>query len=119
MNAGEFSSEWLPISLSSHDGCSGLWAPASLMREMRAISFVSKMIDQGIIKEGALKRMKVHGILDDETMTGLGVASKLNADWDFLTMLFEAGRNRATRWLAENFDQVGVDSTVDISGTYL
>jgi NTE family protein len=89
------------------------------MREMRAISFVSKMIDQGVIKEGALKRMKVHGILDDETMTGLGVASKLNADWTFLTMLFEAGRNRATRWLAENFDKVGVDSTVDISGTYL
>ena len=92
---------------------------SSLMREMRAISFVSKMIDQGIIKEGALKRMHVHGILDDDVMTGLGVASKLNADWEFLQRLFVAGRVRAAAWLDENFDHIGVDSTVDNSATYL
>jgi len=92
---------------------------SSLMREMRAISFVSHMIDQGIIKEGALKLMKVHGILDDDVMTGLGVASKLNADWDFLQHLFRAGRARADKWLADHFDQIGVESTVDIAGTYL
>ena len=92
---------------------------SSLMREMRAISFVSHMIDRGIIKEGALKRMHVHGILDDEVMTGLGVASKLNADWDFLQRLFAAGRARATLWLEQNYDKIGVDSTVDIAATYL
>jgi NTE family protein len=92
---------------------------SSLMREMRAISFVSKMIDQGIIKEGALKRMHVHGILDDDVMTGLGVASKLNADWDFLQRLHAAGRARASLWLDEHFDDIGVDSTVDIGATYL
>ena len=92
---------------------------SSLMREMRAISFVSKMIDQGIIKEGSLKRMKIHGILDDEVMSGLGVASKLNADWDFLTTLRDAGRARASAWLDAHFNKIGVDSTVDIAATYL
>ena len=92
---------------------------SSLMREMRAISFVSKMIDQGIIREGSLKRMKIHGILDDAVMTSLGVASKLNADWDFLTMLRDAGRLRAGAWLDENYEHIGVESTVDIAATYL
>jgi NTE family protein len=92
---------------------------SSLMREMRAISFVSKMIDQGIIREGTLKLMKIHGILDDETMTNLGVASKLNADWDFLMRLHDAGRQRATAWLKAHFDSIGVASTVDIAATYL
>jgi NTE family protein len=92
---------------------------SSLMREMRAISFVSKMIDQGIIREGSLKRMKIHGILDDAVMTSLGVASKLNADWDFLTLLRDAGRLRAGAWLDVNYDRIGVESTVDIAATYL
>src|SRR5258708_2855203 len=92
---------------------------SSLMREMRAISFVSKMIDQGIIREGTLKRMNIHGILDDAVMTGLGVASKLNADWDFLSLLCAAGRQRAGAWLDANFNRIGVESTVDISATYL
>jgi NTE family protein len=92
---------------------------SSLMREMRAISFVSKLIDQGIIREGTLKRMKIHGILDDAVMTGLGVASKLNADWDFLTTLCEAGRQRAAAWLDANYERIGVESTVDITATYL
>src|SRR5258708_39501658 len=60
---------------------------SSLMREMRAISFVSKMIDQRIIKEGSLKRMKIHGILDDEGMSNLAVATNLNADSNFLPPL--------------------------------
>ncbi len=92
---------------------------SSLMREMRAISFVSKMIDQGVIKEDTLKRMKIHGILDDAVMTSLGVASKLNADWDFLSMLRDAGRKRAVAWMDQNLEQIGVDSTVDIAATYL
>ncbi len=63
--------------------------------------------------------MNIHGILDDAVMTGLGVASKLNADWDFLSMLRDAGRQRAVEWMDKNFDHIGVDSTIDIAATYL
>ena len=44
--------------------------------------------------------MLIHAIADDELMTGLGVASKLNADWEFLTHLRDAGRERGEDWLA-------------------
>jgi NTE family protein len=92
---------------------------SSLMREMRAISFVSKLIDQGVIRDGALKHMKIHAIAADELMTQLGVASKLNGDWGFLERLRTCGRDHATAWLERNFAQLGVESTVDVAATYL
>src|SRR5580704_15459236 len=66
---------------------------SSLMREMRAISFVTKLIDQENLAES--KHVLIHGISDDKLMTGLGVASKLNADWEFITHLRDVGRVRA------------------------
>lgn len=92
---------------------------SSLMREMRAIDFVTQLIDKGSIQGMALKRMLIHAISADDIMLGLGVASKLNADWEFLTDLRDAGRERAARWLVENHRHIGKRSTVDIHNTYL
>jgi NTE family protein len=92
---------------------------SSLMREMRAIDFVTRIIDSGAAKDLKLKRMNIHAISADDIMIGLGVASKLNADWSFLTDLRDAGRERAGRWLADNGGRIGKESTVDIHATYL
>jgi NTE family protein len=66
-----------------------------------------------------LKRMLIHAISADDIMLGLGVASKLNADWEFLTDLRDAGRDRAGAWLARNYGHIGKQSTVDIGSAYL
>ena len=92
---------------------------SSLMREMRAISFVTKLIDGGQLDDKQFRLMRVHGIAADDVMCGLGVASKLNADWDFLTELRDVGRERAQAWLDAKFGDVGKNSTVDIAATYL
>jgi len=92
---------------------------SSLMREMRAISFVTKLIDDNPTEIKSLKRMLVHAISADEIMSGLGAASKLNGDWEFLTYLRDQGRDHADKWLAENFDRLGRESTVDIRKEYL
>ncbi len=91
---------------------------SSLMREMRAISFVTKLIDGGEIKSN-LKRMLIHSIAANEVMNGLGHTSKLNADWEFLVNLRDTGRAHADAWLKENFATLGRESTVDIRATYL
>jgi NTE family protein len=65
-----------------------------------------------------MKRMLIHSIADDEMMRTLTVNSKLNADWEFLTHLRDVGHARAGRWLEENFDRVGKETTVDFA-TYL
>jgi hypothetical protein len=92
---------------------------SSLLRELRAIGFISRLIDQGLIKEGALKRVLVHGIDAEDYMAGLGYSSKLNPAWDFLAHLHDVGRESAGRWLELNFDQLGVPSTLDIDGEFL
>ncbi|MGE0715237.1 MAG: patatin-like phospholipase family protein [Alphaproteobacteria bacterium] len=92
---------------------------SSLMREMRAISFVTRLIDEGTADAAKLKRILIHGIAADEVMTELGVASKLNADWDFLVELRDLGRAHADRWLADGFVRIGHESTVDIRARFL
>ncbi|MFO0989488.1 MAG: patatin-like phospholipase family protein [Alphaproteobacteria bacterium] len=91
---------------------------SSLMREMRAISFVTRLIDAGEIKSN-MKRMLIHSIAANEVMSELGHSSKLNADWEFLVNLRDSGRAHADAWIRENFDRLGKESTVDIRGTYL
>jgi NTE family protein len=92
---------------------------SSLMREMRAIAFVTKLIDDGALDENTYSRMRIHAVRSDADMSALSVASKLNPDWDFLCHLRDVGRNRAAEWLGSNFDKLGVESSVDVAATYL
>jgi len=92
---------------------------SSLMREMRAIDFVTRLIDEDHIKGMALKRMRLHAISDEAAMRTLSIASKLNADLDFLLALKAQGRKAAEGWLAQSWAEVGRGSTVDLRNAYL
>lgn len=92
---------------------------SSLMREMRAISFVTSLIQDGKVAKGEMKEMLIHSIRADETMAGLGVSSKLNADWNFLCHLRDRGRAEAERWLAATYDSIGEKSSVDVRAEFL
>src|SRR5262249_60435916 len=48
---------------------------SSLLREMRAIVFVTKLIDDGKITDGSLKRIFVHAIKVDDVLQQLGPMS--------------------------------------------
>ncbi len=92
---------------------------SSLMREMRAIAFVTKLIQQGKVDRGEMKEMWIHSIRSDETMATLGVSSKYNADWAFLCFLRDKGRTEAEAWLNENYDHIGQRSSIDIGKEFL
>jgi len=91
---------------------------SSMMREMRAIAFVTNLIDEGVLDSKHYSRMLIHSISDDMEMTQLGVASKLNPDWDFLCHLRDAGRKAASAWLERDYAKVGEASSVDIRQVY-
>ncbi len=91
---------------------------SSLMREMRAIHFVTKLIDEGKLTENGMKKMLIHSIAADDVMQGLNATSKLNADWEFLTHLRDLGRERADEWLGNSFDRLNHETTIDFD-TYL
>ena len=92
---------------------------SSLMREMRAIAFVTKMIDDGTIEDGKMKRMLIHAIEGQDFMRDLGVSSKMNADWEFLTHLRDVGRERAEQWLEDNFFALNQRTSIDLGAMYL
>ncbi|MFG1293537.1 patatin-like phospholipase family protein [Xanthobacter versatilis] len=56
-------------------------------------------------------RMRVH-IVRNPIMATLGFSSKLNAEWDFLTMLKEEGRKAAQVFLDDHGHDIGKASTV-------
>ncbi len=91
---------------------------SSLLRELRAVAFVTRLIQQDPDRHLDLKEMKIHAIADDEAMGALGVASKLNADWEFLTFLRDRGRAAAETWLGANYDALGRRSSIDLKSTY-
>ena len=76
---------------------------SSLMREMRAVSFVTRLVTQNRIVDEDLPRVLIHSIADDEFMGALSSTSKYNADWDFLIFLRDQGRKCAHDWLVKNF----------------
>jgi NTE family protein len=90
---------------------------SSLMREMRAIAFVTQLIDEGKMAGG--KRMYIHLIEAEDVIRELAGSSKMNATWKFLTHLFDLGRARCDAWLKENFDSIGNKTTVDLQARYL
>lgn len=90
---------------------------SSLMREIRVISFVTKLIEQDWIEDKYkknLRKINVHSIGSDELMETLSVASKLYTDWDFLTQLFEKGKESAKNWLKINYKKINKESSVDL-----
>lgn len=58
-------------------------------------------------------------IAADETLATLGVASKLNAEIEFLEHLKEVGRRCADDWLKQTFNTLGQRSSIDLEANFL
>lgn len=87
---------------------------SSLFREMRAISFVRRLIGQGLLKSGEMKDVLLHMIADDELMRNLSVATKLVPAPSVLAQLKSAGRTACDTFLASHGDDINNRSTVDL-----
>jgi len=86
----------------------------SLLKELRGIDFVDRLIRQGKLSADDYRQVRVHIIENQAELKPLGASSKMNAEWAFLTMLRDMGRETARRWLDENFAAIGERSTVDL-----
>jgi NTE family protein len=95
---------------------------SSLIKELRAVHFVQKLMDEGWIKDEYMDRLQyvlMHSIRADLALADLSADSKLKSDWGFLTMLRDRGRSAAAQWLDQNFASVGKRSTVDLKAEFL
>ena len=91
---------------------------SSLLRELRAISFVQRLIAKGTIPEGAMKNVLVHMIADDDLMRELSVATKLLPNPYLLGRLKDAGRAAADRFLTAHFKDLNKTSSTDLEAMF-
>lgn len=87
---------------------------SSLLRELRAIEFVSRLIDEGRVEEGAMKRLRIHMIADDALMNDLSVATKLIPIPAVLARLKRAGAEAAEAFLHHHLGDIGARSSADL-----
>lgn len=95
---------------------------SSLIKELRSVYFVQQLLDLGKIKDefrDDFKYVLIHSIRADNALADLSVSSKFACEWDFLTMLRDRGRDCASEWLEQHFDNLGVRSTVDLKREFL
>jgi NTE family protein len=92
---------------------------SSLKKELRGIAMFQQLIssgcslgDFGWAEDWATVRL--HRITTP-LMVELNASSKLNAEWEFLTMLRDEGRVRTDSFLRSHGEDLGVRATYDIS----
>lgn len=91
---------------------------SSLNKELRAIEFVSRLIETENLDPDRYKRMRMHMVEADDELRELSSSSKMNAEWHFLTHLRDIGRQAGKDWLDANFDAIGKHSTFDLKALF-
>jgi NTE family protein len=92
---------------------------ANLLHELRAVEFVTRLIDEGKLSTRDYKRVRMHRIHGGSELNEFTASSRLNARWEFFKELKDIGRTAARRWLAANYQAVGLESTLDLRQAYL
>jgi len=90
---------------------------ASLLAELRAAHFVARLIHLGVLKIDDYRLERLHRIGGAGRLESFGASTKSDVSWPFLQQLRDLGRDDAKVWLEENFDSIGVQSTLDIDRT--
>jgi NTE family protein len=91
---------------------------SSLLRELRAIAFVQRLLEDGTLTSDDKAPVLIHMIADDELMNELSVATKLVPGLFFIEKLKEAGRAAADKFLSEHKMHLNQISTVDLTSAY-
>ena len=87
---------------------------SALLAELRAVNFVTRLLDKGALDPAHYKRVHVHRIGGDGKLDAFGAATKVDTSWPFLKTLRDLGRESAKQWLARNFDAIGERSTLNV-----
>ncbi|MGE0626486.1 MAG: patatin-like phospholipase family protein [Hyphomicrobiaceae bacterium] len=86
---------------------------AVLLKELRMIALLRQVADPGHTEGARWAQMRIH-LVRNSIMSTLGYSSKLNAEWDFISMLHQEGRRAADEFLIEHADSLGKKSSIDL-----
>jgi NTE family protein len=84
-----------------------------LAKELRMMALLRQVADPGNGEGARWAQMRTHRIKSDLLAT-FGASSKLNAEWDFLSLLREEGRQAASEFLDAHADDLGNRSSANL-----
>ncbi|MBL8583866.1 MAG: patatin-like phospholipase family protein [Rhizobiaceae bacterium] len=84
-----------------------------LLKELRMIALLRQVADPGNGEGKRWAAMRPHRIMTDK-LAEFGASSKLNAEWEFLSMLKTEGRNSAAEFLLAHGDDLGKRPSADL-----
>jgi NTE family protein len=84
-----------------------------LMKELRMIALLRQAADPGSGEGARWAKMRTHRVKSD-MLAKFGASSKLNAEWEFVSMLRAEGRQAAESFLSEHGADIGQRSTADL-----
>ncbi|MCA0429905.1 MAG: patatin-like phospholipase family protein [Bacteroidetes bacterium] len=87
---------------------------SSLALEIEHLEFINNLIDKGVNLNGQLKKIQLHSLSADNTLSNLNLSSKLNTTWDFLMHLKNKGYEACDKWISKNYENIGKQSTYTI-----
>jgi len=86
----------------------------SIVREMRGFATITKLIELGQLSSEQYESVNFHMIEAQDYLAEFDVASKFNADINFLEELHRRGWECCEKWLEKNYDLLGVRSSFDV-----
>jgi NTE family protein len=92
---------------------------STLLRELRAVAFVQRLLEEGKFSPDEYKNVHLHRIDASDELDDHEASSKSNAEWDYFVQLRDAGRRTARSWLAANYGAIGVRGTMDLQSARL
>jgi NTE family protein len=84
-----------------------------LMKELRMIALLRQVADPGHGEGARWAGMRTHRIMSDK-LADFGASSKVNAEWEFVSLLKEEGRKSADAFLTAHGEDIGKCSTADL-----
>lgn len=91
---------------------------SSLLRELRAIDFVQRLIEEETISSDRMARVRIHMIADDVLMAQLSAMTKMVANPHVISQLKDAGTEAAEQFLRGDVDNIGQRSSVDLRAMF-
>jgi NTE family protein len=86
---------------------------AVLLKELRMIAVLRQVANPGDSEGAQWAGMRIHRVASD-MLTELGASSKLNAEWEFFSLLHDEGRRSAQAFLVTHALDLGRRSTLDL-----
>ena len=86
---------------------------AVLLKELRMMALLRQVANPGNSEGAQWAGMRIHRVAS-EMLTELGASSKLNAEWEFFSLLHDEGRRSAQVFLETHALDLGRRSTLDL-----